>query len=335
MRLESRGGDQSGNQDGDQDGNQEAEMSRLRNRRMLELAGRQHGVLTRRQLLGAGVTPGRVDGLVRGGGLRRLHAGVYILGDLRGPLEPERARSMAAVLACGPGALLSHWHALQLWSLGPEQPPTSPVHVRLPPGRAPARRPGIIAHASASLPRVDAAAVYGVPVTAPARTLCDVAALADSRMLERAVARAEREGLVTAREIDALADGLRGRPGGPLLRAVLAGAVGPALTRSPAEDRFLDLIRGTSLPEPGTNVQVLGFEVDCYFPEARLVVEIDGYATHGRRPAFRNDRRRDNLLLNNGIEVLRFTWDDIVSHPSNTLVTLTTAFVRRTMGSRE
>lgn len=310
-------------------------MGRPLNEQVLVLAERQHGIVTRRQLLKAGVTSGRVDGLLRSGGLRRLHAGVYILGDLRGPLEPERARHMGAVLACGSGALLSHWHALELWSLGPKRPASDPVHVRMPPGRAPARRRGIIAHASVSLARGDAATVDRVLVTSPQRTLCDVAALADSRTLERAVARAEREGHVTARQLDALADRVRGRPGGPLLREVLGCAAGPAFTRSPAEDGLIDLIGGTSLPKPRTNDTVLGFEVDCYFPEARLVVEVDGYESHGRRPFFRSDRRRDNFLLNNGVEVLRFTWDDLVNKRDETLVTLTTALVRRRPGPRE
>lgn len=285
------------------------------------LAASQHGVVTRGQLLSVGLTSRQVELRLRRGRLRGLHRGVYILGHLRDGLEPRGAVEMAALLACGPGALVSHIHAAALWNLLPDPPP--PVHVVLPAGRTPTRRPGIVGHRAADLRPEDAATVEGIAVTSAVRTIADLAGLVAGRELERAVARAERIGLVSDAALKRLLARQRGRPGARLLRAVMLRDGGTALTRSEAEVRFLELVRDTGLAQPEVNVVVHGYEIDFYWPEHRTAVEIDGFAYHRSWHRFVADRRRDAQLISGaGIRVLRFTWQQVAHEPKATLVTL-------------
>lgn len=297
--------------------------------RIAALAARQHGVVTRRQLLAAGLTARQVDGRLRTGRLRRVHRGVYLPGAFVGSAEPPRAVVMAAQLASGPGSLISHRHAAALRDLLAEPPRSAPVHVLVPDGRTPVRRPGIVAHEAAGLRPEDAMTVDGVPVTSTLRTLADLAGSVSSRDLERAVSRAERARLVSDEDLRGLVARHRGRPGARLLRAVVLRDGGAKLTRSEAEGRFLELVRGTGLPEPQVNVLVHGYEVDFYWEAAAVVVEIDGFAFHRSRPSFRTDHRRDTRLFSQaGIRVLRFTWEQVVDEPKPTLVALVRALDR-------
>lgn len=295
--------------------------------RIIALAAKQHGVVTRDQLLEAGRTSREVERRLASGELRRLHRGVYLLGHLREGLEPDRARAMAAVLACGAGALASHWHAAWLLELAPRPHGASPVDVRLPPDRGRIRRPGIRVHASAILRPTDATAVDGVPVTSPLRTIEDLAAAADPRALERVVARAERNGAVTPDDLRALAERRRGRPGAARLLALVAREGGPAFLRSALEERFRDFLADTGLPAPLFNATVLGREVDYFWARERLIVELDGYRWHRSRPSHSRDRKRDGDFVAHGYRVLRLTWEQVVDEPKRTLVTLT-----RTLG---
>jgi very-short-patch-repair endonuclease len=170
--------------------------------------------------------------------------------------------------------------------------------------------------------------VDGIPVTAPARTLADLATVVDSRTLEQAVAGAERADLITRDELRTLVDRRRGRPGVALLRTVVCREGGAAFTRSEAEARLLALIRGTPLPTPQVNAVVLGREVDFFWAEAAVVVEVDGYAFHRSRHSFEGDRQRDALFAAHGIRVLRFTWDQIVHHERSTLATVAQVLAR-------
>lgn len=304
-------------------------MSTAVEERIAGLAAGQHGVVTRGQLLSAGLTSRQVQLRVETKRLLRLHSGVYMLGHLRDRLEPRRAAEMAAVLACGSGTLISHVHAAALWDLAPPPGRSDPVHVLAPAGGTPTRRSGIIAHRAADLMPDDSGTVDGVPVTAPVRTIADLAGLATSRELERAVARAERQGLVSDGELKGLVARRRGRPGVRLLRAVVMRAGGAALTRSEAESRFLELVRGTGLDQPEVNRVVHGHEVDFYWPHSGIAVEIDGFAYHSSRHSFATDRRRDARLFSTaGVQVLRFTWEQIVQEPKATLVTLARALDR-------
>lgn len=272
--------------------------------------------------------------------LRPLHRGVYLLGQLRGPLEPERAREMAAVLACGPGAVISHRSAAWLWDLLPRA--GGPAGVARPrtaaasahpagagsgvdvdvtvPGRARRRRPGIRAHRSHDLGAGETTQLDGIPITTPARTLRDLSIVVGPRELNRAAARAERRKLIRAEELASLVARHSRRRGAPVLRAAMGEDGGPALTRSEAEERFLDLVRRGQLPAPETNVLVRGHEVDFLWRAARLAVEVDGFGFHASRRSFENDRRRDAELAAAGVHVVRVTWSQIVREPSATLV---------------
>jgi len=286
---------------------------------ILAIGTRQHGVVTRRQLLAAGLTRGMVASRLGSGRLRRLHRGVFLLGSLQGPLEPERAREMAAVLACGPGAGLSHRSAAWLWGVLPRPNPPAPVDVTVA-ARTANRRPGIRVHRSADLVAVDITLLDGIPVTTPGRMLRDLSRVVGARDLDLAAARLERRGLIDSKGIRALPARHRGRPGVRLLRAALSSADGPALTRSTAEERFLEIVRSGRLPRPRTNVVVRGYEVDFLWAAEKLVVEVDGFAFHASRRSFESDRRRDAELAAAGMRVVRVTWRQIVDESDAMLV---------------
>lgn len=293
------------------------------------LAARQHGVVTRSQLLAEGLTRRMVESRVRSRRLRPLHRGVYLLGSLRASLEPEHSREMAAVLACGPGAVLSHRSAAWIWELLPRPSAAAPVEVTVP-RRARPRRPGIRTRRSDRLSPDEATVLDGLPVTSPGRTLRDLSTRIATRELSRAAARAERRGLIDARGLSELVARHRGRPGAPLLRAALQVEGGPAFTRSEAEERFLDLIGSGGLPPPEANVVVQGHELDFLWRAAGIAVEVDGFGFHASRRSFESDRRRDAGLAAAGVHVIRVTWRQIVDEPSATLVHVAQALARST-----
>lgn len=289
--------------------------------RIATLAGRQHGVVARFQLLEAGLTSGMVKRRVRAGRLQPIHRGVYLRGSLVGPLEPPRARAMAAVLACGTGAVVSHESAARLWDLLRPGRARTPIHVTVP-GADRGRRPGIRPHRVAALPDIDLTVVEGIPVTAPARTLVDLAASVRPRTLEQVMARAERKQLVRVQDLEAVLARRRGRRGTRLLLELLESRDSPALTRSAAEERFLALVRKGALPEPETNLTLDRFEIDFLWRSERVVVEVDGFAHHGSRRMFENDRRRDARLASLGFRVVRVTWRQLAGESHAVLVRL-------------
>lgn len=288
-----------------------------------KVAAAQHGVLTRPQLGDAGLTPDRIRSQVRAGRLVPLHSGVYLLGTLVGPLRPTRHHEMAAVLACGRGAAVSHRNALWLRELLPARP-LGPVHLVLEGGRC--RRPGIVAHRVAELPAAEVDTVDGIPTTTVVRTILDVAARATPRQLERVIARAERLDRLDLDELRGRLALETGRPGVPLLRAVLERPI--AFTRSPAEDGLVDLVRSADLPEPEWNVSVGGYELDAYWRDHGVAIEVDGYAHHSSRRPFEHDRDRDLVLASLGIDVRRVTWRKIVEKPRSLIRSLTAILTR-------
>jgi very-short-patch-repair endonuclease len=165
---------------------------------------------------------------------------------------------------------------------------------------------------------IDAVAVKdGIPVTSPARTLLDLASCLPRRRLERAVDEGERLRLCEPLELAAIARAHRGHPGVRRLRAVLARhAIGSTATRSELEERFLALCRRRQLPRPKVNEPLLGYVVDFLWPDARLIVELDGHAAHGTTEAFQRDRDRDSRLSAHGYRTLRFTWWDVTRRPA-------------------
>ncbi len=285
-------------------------------------AARQHGVVTRGQLLEAGFSPSAVDRRAQSGRSRVLHRGVYLFAAF--PLA--HTREIAAVLAAGPGAVLSHRSAAALWCLAPIPGAEKPVDVTSAGNRG--RVPGICLHRVRDLGDEERTTVEGIPITAPCRTLLDLAAHASRREMESLVARSEREGLVAR---DALVHTLacrKGHVGVRALRAVLDVPGGPALTRSEAETSFLALVRDAGLPPPEANASVGPYEVDFLWRRARIAVEVDGYRYHASRPRFEGDRRRDARLIAEGLTVMRLSWRQITHEPLATAVQLGQALAR-------
>lgn len=282
------------------------------------LAVRQHGIVTRMQLLREGAPRHVVDCRARTGRLRSVHTGVYQVG----PVVAPRAREMAAALACD--GTVSHFSAAAMLDWLPAQLADAPVDVTIARGRHRGRREGIRAHRS-DLAEDEIIRIDGLPVTSPARTLLDLSGVVSRRQLERCLASAERVSPSARSEVLALLNRHAGRSGTRRLRDLLASSGAPARTRSEAEERLLALIRKGGLPEPAMNVPVHGFEVDCFWSRARLVIEVDGYAYHASARAFLRDRQRDTALAAAGIQVLRLSWEQLAKNPEKTLVHLAQA----------
>lgn len=287
------------------------------------IAAGQHGVVTRRQLARGGIGPGAIEHRAATGRLHRVHRGVYLVGH---PTPAPHALDMAAVLACGHGGVRSHKSAGSAWSLLAH--PDALVDVTIAGNRA-RRRPGIRVHRSRTLAPVDVRVRDGIPTTAPARTLLDLAETLSLRRLERALDEAIVRRLTRHAELVALIERSRGRRGAAPLRSLIDRQRGPALTRSEAEERLLELVRKAGLPAPRVNARVGAHEVDFLWPAERLIVEVDGYAFHSSRTAFERDRLRDAELQAAGFRVMRVTWRQLAAEPEALLVRLAWALVPR------
>ncbi len=272
-------------------------------RTIVRLAERQHGVVTRAQLLALGFGKGAIDARVRGERLHRVHRGVYAVGR---PSLSREGRFIAAVLSCGPTAALSHFAAAALWGLFPER--GARIDVTVPSGGTRRRRGAVIIHRS-PLPEADVTLNDGIRVTTPARTLIDLADVLPRRRLERAFDEA-----AYLRLDHAPVSPRPGRRGAGVLAQVIAmHEPGSTRTRSELEERMLALCDRFRLPKPEVNVTVQGHEVDFLWRESRLIVEVDGWAAHGTRGAFERDRRRDADLLAAGWRVMRISWERLRS----------------------
>lgn len=287
------------------------------------LSASQQGVVTRRQLVAAGVSTDTVEYRVKAGRLRSLHRGVYMVGPLVGP----RARELAAVLACGVGAVLSHRSAAVLWQLLRQLGGSAALHVTVT-GSDCGRRPGIRTHRVAVLDPAEATVLDGIPVTTPCRTVIDLAGTIAAREVEQAIAQAERRRLFTRAELLTALQRHANRRGVRLLRSLLREDRRPVLTRSEAEERCLALFVTAQLPMPEVNVDVAGHEVDFLWRRERVVVEVDGFAYHSSPVSFESDRRRDATLSAAGYRVLRITWRQIVDEPVATLVRIAQTLTR-------
>jgi very-short-patch-repair endonuclease/predicted transcriptional regulator of viral defense system len=290
-------------------------------REIAALAAAQHGVVSLTQLRALGMSASAVRDRVAAGNLHRIYRGVYAVGH---PVLGKEGRWMAAALACGEGALLSHRSAAALWGIRP----TSRSRIDVTLGRSMGRAiPGIEIHRSRTLRDHDGTKTANIPCTTPARTLLDVAEVVDRRGLERAVEQAEILRLLDLTAIDDVLARAAGRRGAPVLRAIVADHdPEPAPARNELERRFLELRRNAAQPSPRVNAWVTvegdGFEVDFSWPDARLIVEVDGCETHGTRAAFERDRQRDRLLVLEGWHVVRFTWRQVVRRPGDVADTL-------------
>jgi very-short-patch-repair endonuclease len=264
--------------------------NRSRDAAIARLAANQHGVVTTGQLVNFGLSRGRISERAAAGRLHRIHRGVYAIGH---PRLSDEGRWMAAVLACGDGAVLSHRSAAELWGMRPRarrlsaagqhgEAQASDVTV---PGTAGRKNHARIAlHRSSTLTARHCTRRHGIPVTTPERTLADLRAVLPPADL--AAARREAE----------------------FLRLPIADSPIAEPTRTELERRFLRLCRRHRLRQPGVNVKLDRYEVDFVWAECRLVVELDGWESHRTRSAFEADRARDARLNLLGYDVLRFTW---------------------------
>jgi very-short-patch-repair endonuclease len=265
-------------------------------RLVAELAGGQHGIVARSQLLERGVNPRALAHRLESGRLFHIHRGVYAVGHRA---FTDLGRELAAVFACGPEALLGLFSAGGRWEI--RAPWRGAIHVVSARTRM---HHGVVGHRTRRLPPEDAAVCCGIPITSPARTLVDLAGVLSPRELERAIHRTELLGLATLDELEVRFSS--DRPGIGKLRDILAVGT-PAPTRSELEQQFLAFVDDHALPKPRVNEHVEGFEVDFHWPDARLVVELDGFAFHGTREAFERDRARDAALQAAGWRSVRVT----------------------------
>src|SRR5689334_6142521 len=278
-------------------------------REIAKLAERQHGVVALWQLTALGFEADAVEARVRRGRLHRLHRGVFAVGhrrlDWRGVL-------IAAVLAYGPEAVLSHRSAARLWGIRPDNRPRVDVTV---PARGLRSRKGIQVHCVRELDARDIGRIDGIPVTSLPRTLLDLAEVVPKDHVIKALTEAERQQIIDLRALRALMERSPGRRGQRPLREILADAVIEPETREEFEHRFLQFCHEAGLPRPKVNTDVEGYEVDALWRHAKLVVELDSWEFHQHRKAFEDDRERDAVLLLTGYRVVRVTWRQLTRDP--------------------
>jgi very-short-patch-repair endonuclease len=270
------------------------------------IATRQHGVATREQLLAAGVSASAIARRVRRGSLLAEFRGVYRVGH-RAP--SAHARYTAAVLACGPGALLSGRaaaHLLGLVKAAPRWPEVTASTER--------RVAGVRTHRCRVPSTGDAASHDGIPVTSAARTLVDLAATLSAESLARACHEAGVRYRTTPGQVEAVLARRPNSRGARKLRRILHGDV--RVTLSTLERSFIALLSREGLPLPETNRAVGGRRVDCHWPNRSLTVELDGYRYHRSRHAWEQDRRREREARARGDEFRRYTYGDVIDDPT-------------------
>ena len=274
------------------------------------VAGRQHGVISTPQLRSCGLGSNRIADWVRSGHLYPVHRGAYAVGHL--PVSAE-GRWMAAVLALGDGAALSHRSAAALWGIAPRFAPEwskPPVDVIVPGRGGRARRRGIRVHRSVTLVDAEVTRRRGIAVTRPARTLADLRPVTSRAAWDAALREAE------------------------FLSLPLDGLFMPDGTRSGEERRLLWICRRHGLPRPEANVRIGAYTVDFLWRDALLIVEVDTYGTHGGRSMFHGDRIRDAWLHRNGYEVLRVTDRWMRENPAEVAATIRALLRRRAPAGR-
>ncbi len=287
---------------------------KLRNaQREGELAGlatRQHGVASHAQLLNLGFGERWIERRLWEGRLQAVHRNVYAVGHSR---LTQRGRWWAAVLAYGPGTLLSHRTAAVLW--GFQRPRKGPIHVTAACGRQGLeRREGIWIHRCKLTP-ADRTTRDGFPVTTVARTLFDLAEAVPFESLKGAAEEADRLKLLRLRELEEVCERGHGRRALRPVRRLLAELGVPDEGRSPLEIRFPAFLREHRLPPPVQNAHVLGHEVDALWPSAKLIAELDSWEHHSHRAAFERDRARDPKLLIAGYRTIRITHRRLDNEP--------------------
>jgi Protein of unknown function (DUF559) len=284
---------------------------------MAALAARQHAVFGLAQLRALGLETKAAQKRAGDARLHRIHQGVYSL--IPASLLRREGRYMAAVLACGPGALLSHQSAAVLHGLLRYGPARVDVTI---PGRSGRARPGIAVHRSTTLKAADKTRVENIPITTVTRTLCDIAGVVPRRLLERAFDQGEIMGVLDLRAVEEQLVCHPTRPGAKEVRSILAEHyIGETLTESELEEAMLALSRRVGLPPPEVNKWIdLGdgepmIRADFVWREQRLIVEVDGFRFHRTRQRFEADRRRDQRAMTAGWRVLRTTANQVKRRP--------------------
>jgi REase_MTES_1575 len=276
----------------------------VRFREIAALADRQHGMVSWVQLRGCGRRA--IEHHVACGHLHSWYRGVYSVGHR---VVTREGRWMAAVLAIGPGAVLSHRSAGALWAIRPSARPRMDVTV----ARKVRSREEIEVHQACLAP--DETTVHdGIPVTTPARTLVDLAAVLHPHALTKAVNQSE----ILRLPFPDL-DRYRGRRG---IRHLRRHQGEPTPTRNDFEDGFRAFLKAHDLPTPLINTMIGPFEADFAWPRAKLIVELDGFVTHGTRQAFERDRARDRALQAGGWRVARITWRQLHEQPQTLVAEL-------------
>lgn len=292
------------------------------------MADRQHGVVARRQLLDMGVGRRAIASRLARGILVPLHRGVYAFGHRRLTIE---GRWLAAVLAAGPGAVLSHRDAAALHGMR-KAPESARVSVTTA-GHA-RSIDGLWLHARRRLASDEVTTVRAIPATSPARTLVDLAPMLTAGQLAATLGETDRRGLLNLAAVEVALERVKSRhgQGHRRLRAALDAHLrhGAVLARSELEERFLDLVLDTGLPRPRMNVRIAGFQVDALWPNERLVVELDGWAHHKERAAAAQDREKTNRLQVAGYVVLRFLHGDLVARPAEVATAIGAALAQST-----
>jgi very-short-patch-repair endonuclease len=288
--------------------------------RLLNLARRQHGVVSIEQLRSLGFTDSAARYRASTGRLHRVHAGVYALGR---PDLPAKGRWMAAVLACGPGAVLSHASAAALHGIRPSAASRIDITVPRP---YPITRPGTRVRRRNEPTAADITEVEGIPVTSVPRTLLDLATILSDHQLERACEQAVLEGVFDLNAISELLSRSHGVRGIRRFRRILArGDLGGNIPASELERRFRDLCANAGLPAPEINRHLLlgdtYHQVDFLWRRERVVIEVDGRRYHSTGWQRRRDAERDALLPAHGYSSARISGDQINHRPTQALAT--------------
>jgi hypothetical protein len=252
------------------------------------------------------------------GRLHRVHQGVYAVGH---PTLTAEARWMAAVIACGQGAVLSHLDAAALWRI--YKGTGARVHVTVASSR---RAAGLWVHRARRLHLDDVTVKKGIPVTTVARTLVDLTDVLGSDRILRAIREAEFLQLLDHQALNAAVKRAHGRKRLTVLKEAIQAHTPGQIVREELEHRFLELVRAAGLPPPETNVKITArgrtYEIDCLWREQRVAVELDGRAAHARTAAFESDRRKDAALNAIGLRPLRFTWLRVTREPGDVIAEL-------------
>jgi very-short-patch-repair endonuclease len=276
--------------------------------------------VTHRQLVVVGIRGSALTRRVAAGRLVRRYRGVYAVGHVQ---DTPEARWIAAVMACGGGAVLSHLDAAALWKIYESNGTTIHVTTTSRSGRTP---PGIRVHRARKLDPADVTTKDAIPVTTVARTLIDLTDLLPSDRILRAMREAEYLKLLDMDTLIAAVQRANGRKRLTELKKAIERHRPGQIVREELEHRFLELVHEAGLPDPETNIKIKTrrrpYDVDCLWRDEAVAVELDGRAAHLRAEAFEEDRARDAALTATGLRPLRFTWRRLTEEPEDVLAEL-------------